>query len=169
MRRPLVAGAVRPQDSRVNLAAWWAVAGLVLLFGSAVFRLGSRGVDALAQGLSPSQWLLLLALTVLFVWGEGVMALARKWVPRALDRAAALRTDRRLYPKVLAPLHAMGLIGTPWRTALRAWAGVAAVVGAVLLLRLFPQPWRGIVDLAVSAALVTGIIAILVQARTVID
>lgn len=148
----------------MNPAFAWAVAGLVLLLGSAVFRLGGRGIEAIAGGLTPLEWLALLLVTVVFVVGEGYFALARKWVPRTLGRAAGLRSESRLLPRLLAPFHAMGLVFVPWRTALRHWAGVAAIIVAVLIVRAFPDPWRGIVDFAVAAALAVGVIALLARA-----
>jgi len=130
-----------------------------------MFRLGVRGIAVIAAGLAPLEWFVLLVLSVLFVVGEGYFALARKWVPRTLARADALRSETRLLPRLLAPLHAMGLVAVPWRTAVRHWAGVAAIVAAVAVVRKFPDPWRGIVDFAVAAALAVGIVALLVRAR----
>lgn len=149
----------------MNPVVAWAVAGLVLLLGSAVFRLGERGLAVIAAGLAPREWLALLLLSVLFVVGEGYFALARKWVPRTLTRASALRGETRPLPRLLAPLHAMGLVAVPWRTAVRHWAGVAAIAAAVVIVRMFPDPWRGIVDFAVAAALAVGIVALLAGAR----
>lgn len=147
----------------------WAVVGLVLILGSAVHRLGRRGIEAIDSGLTPSEWLALVLLTATFVVGEGYYAIARKWVPRVLGRAAALRTEPRLVPRLLAPLHAMGLVYVSWPTALRNWAGVAAIVAAVLIIRAFPDPWRGIVDFAVAGALVVGVVALLGHARQYAD
>src|SRR5690606_13704349 len=96
------------QDSRGTPAFRWAVPGLVLILGSAVHRLGRRGIEAMDGGLTPSEWLALVLLTATFVVREGYYAIARKSVPRVLGRAAALRTEPRLAPRLLAPLHAMG-------------------------------------------------------------
>lgn len=148
-----------------SLAWWWAVAGVTALFGNAVFRLGSRAFSTVAAGLSPVEWLALVALTVFFVYAEGVRALQRRWVPRMLGRAAELRRRRSAY-RLLAPLYAMSLVGAPIATLLRAWGGVAAIVLAIILIRYVPEPWRGIVDFGVSAALAWGIVAIVVGAVT---
>jgi hypothetical protein len=47
---------------------------------------------------------------------------------------------------------------------IKAWGGTAAIVAAVILVRNFPEPWRGITDLAVAAALTWGLGAIVAKA-----
>ena len=148
---------VRTRDVAVQA---WAVAGIVFLFGEAAWRLGMRGVATVRGGLASFEWVALVLLTAVFVYGEGYRALQRKWVPYVLARVARLRTERFLPWRLGAPLYAMSLIGPTWRTALRAWAGVAAIITAVLIVSRFPEPWRGIVDIAVAAALMWGAIAL---------
>lgn len=138
----------------------WAVAGVVFLFGEAAWRLGMRGLATVRGGLSTFEWIALILLTAVFVYGEGYRALQRKWVPYVLARVARLRTERFLPWRIGAPFYAMSLIGPTRRTALRAWAGVAAIITAVLIVSRFPEPWRGIVDIAVAAALVWGAVAL---------
>jgi hypothetical protein len=135
---------------------WWGVLGVGLLFATASFRLGARGFHTIGAGLSPGQWLLLVLLTIGFVYGEGILALQRKYVPKVMVRVELLRGERRWWYRLLAPLHAMSLIGAPSRTLLKAWAGVGAIVGAVVIVRSFPEPWRGITGFAVAAALAWG-------------
>ncbi|MHB1169372.1 MAG: hypothetical protein ACYC28_08845 [Longimicrobiales bacterium] len=149
----------------MNPAVTWAVVGLVLVLGKAAYSLGIRGVAVIAAGLTTLEWAVLLVLTVLFAVGEGWYALARRWVPHALRRAESLRRESRLLPRLLAPLHAMSLVYVPRSTALRAWGGVVAITLAVVIVRSFPEPWRGIVDFAVASALSIGVVAIPVQAR----
>jgi hypothetical protein len=146
-------------------AAWWAVAGVTLLFANAVWRLGARGVITMAAGLRPLEWLALLGLTAVFVYGEGVRALQMKYLPRLLQRVAEVRAERRVLPRVLAPLHALMLVYAPAGTLLRAWAGILAITAAVLIVRAFPEPWRGIVDFAVAAALAWATVALLIGAH----
>ena len=142
----------------------WAVVGVLALLLKAVASLGGRGLDTLREGLGPVEMGVLVALLLLFVLGEGVMALQRKWVPHVVGRARALRRDGSRTHALLAPLYAMSLVGAPRRALLRAWAGVLAIVAAVLVVRAFPEPWRGIVDLSVAAALAWGSIALVTQA-----
>jgi uncharacterized Ntn-hydrolase superfamily protein len=60
-----------------HLAPAWALIGVGALFTSAVTRLGSRGVSTLSEGLAPGQWVVLVLLTSVMVYGEGVLALQR--------------------------------------------------------------------------------------------
>ncbi|MEX2610024.1 MAG: hypothetical protein WEA24_08775 [Gemmatimonadota bacterium] len=141
-------------------AALWALIGVGALFTNAALRLGARGVSVMRTGLTPLEWGILAALTVIFVYGEGVRALQRAYIPRLIERVRELRTERSVPLRLAAPLYAMALVGAPGRTLLRAWAGVSAIVLAVLLVRAFPDPWRGIVDFAVAAALAWATLAL---------
>ncbi|HEX2165605.1 MAG TPA: hypothetical protein VHG09_00085 [Longimicrobiales bacterium] len=138
----------------------WAAAGVVFLFAEAAWRLALRGIAAVSRGLQPFEWLALVLLTAAFVYGEGVRALQRRWVPWVLERIERLPAEQSLFYRVAAPLYAMSLVGPSRGAVLRAWAGVAAIVAAVLIVSRFPHPWRGIVDTAVAAALIWGAIAL---------
>lgn len=145
-------------------ASIWALLGVGLLLGSAVLRLGARGIATIASGLTPLEWLLLVALTVAFVYGEGVVTLERRWVPKVLGRARSLAREPRLVLRLLAPLYGLSLVGAPPLRMLRAWAGTTAILVAVLVVRSFPEPWRGIVDFAVAAALAWALLTIVRRA-----
>ena len=153
----------KPPSARGTFATAWAVVGVAAILGKAVLALGARGLDTLRAGLGPAETVALLALTALFVWGEGYRALQRRWVPHVIARVRLLRRDPTPVRVALAPLYAMSLVGRPRKGLLRAWAGVAAIVAAVLLVRAFPEPWRGIVDFAVAAALAWGTVALLAR------
>jgi len=141
-------------------AAAWALFGVSALFASAVFRLGGRGLHAIGDGLGPLHWVVLVLLTGVFVYGEGVMALQRRWVPKLIDRARAIRSEGVVL-QLLGPLYGLSLVGAPRKRALRAWLGTMAIVSAILIVRTFPDPWRGIVDFAVASALAWGLVSIL--------
>jgi hypothetical protein len=145
-------------------AAVWALAGVGALFANAALRLGARGFGVLRLGITPLEWAVLGLLTALFVYGEGVRALQRVYIPRLIGRVRALHSERSLTLRLAGPLYAMALVGAPPRTMLRAWAGVSAIVAAVLIVRLFPEPWRGIVDVAVAAALAWGTVVLVASA-----
>lgn len=162
----------QPSDGRSlpgSLAAVWALLGVAALFAMAVVRLGARAMNSLQAGVGPMEFVLLVSLVLLFVVGEGWAALQRKWVPRVVARARELRHRGLILHRLLAPLYGMSLIGAGSRTLVRGWAGVAAVIVAVLAVRLLPDPWRGMVDLAVAAALSWGLLALALEGRRVLD
>lgn len=147
-----------------RLTAGWALLGVTFLFGSAVYRLGRRGMATLLGGLDGFHLAALAALVVFFVYAEGVRAIQSRYAPYLLGRVSAVSREPRIVYRFLAPLYAMSLVGAAPANLARAWAGVSAVVVAILVLRVTPAPWRGIVDLAVAAALAWGLGAILFKA-----
>lgn len=153
-----------PVGWRTTAITLWAVLGVAGILGRAVYALGGRGLAMLREGLGPVPLTLLLVLTAALVYVEGVGALQVRWVPKVVRRIGELRRGARRRDVLLAPLYAMGLMGGSTRTRVQSWAGVAAIVAAVLVVRSFPDPWRGMVDLAVAAALAWGTLALLIQA-----
>ncbi len=139
----------------------WTLIGVAALFASAIYRLGTRGVATIQAGLGWGEWSVLVLLTVAFVYGEGFRALDRRWVPSLVERALLLRDDPRLFVRVLAPLYGLSLIGAGKADLVRGWLLTTGILGAVLIVRTLPDPWRGIVDFAVGAALAWGLVAIL--------
>lgn len=158
------AGDDSPRDARALLVAAWALAGLGLIFAQAIVRLGSRALDTILAGLTAGQWALLLVLTAFFVYTEGVRGIQRKFAPVVTTRLHELMRRRRVLWDALAPLYLLSLVGAPTRNMVRGWAGVFAIIAAVLIVRQFAEPWRGITDFAVVTALTWGLAAILVRA-----
>lgn len=138
-------------------AALWALTGVALLFGFAVFRLGRRGLSTIGEGLAPLEWGALLLGTLFMVYTEGVMTFQRHWVPRLVERARTLRTGGAAHHRLLAPMYGMSLIGATGKRTAIAWTASAAIVALVLFVRTLPDPWRGIVDFSVAAALAWGL------------
>jgi hypothetical protein len=149
-----------PQRVRGTLTTWWGVVGVALVFATAAYRLGERGLDTVRGGLAPAEWLALVLLTAVFVYGEGVRALQRRYVPHVIRRVTQLEREPRMWYRLLAPVHALSLIGADRGLLLRAWAGTFAIAAAVAVVRAFPEPWRGITDVAVAAALAWGTYAL---------
>ena len=146
----------------------WCLTGVSALFAFAILRLGGRGLAAVAGGLTALEWGALLVFGGLFVYCEGVLALQRKWVPRLAQRAEALRDESSGLLHLMAPLYGMSLIGAVRGQVLRSWGMVAAICVAVWVVGVLPEPWRGIIDLSVAAALVWGLAAIVSAVPTVL-
>lgn len=143
-----------------RVVASWALLGVAAVFAWAVYRLGGRGLEAIRGGLDLLEWSALVLLTVGFLYAEGVRALDRRWIPGLVKRAQRLPRESRLL-QLLGPLYGLSLVGTERGELVRGWLGTFGILVAVLVIRSFPPPWRGIVDFAVAGALAWGLIAIL--------
>lgn len=153
------------RTSKPLLVAIWALAVVLATFVEAIHRLGARAIATIAAGLSPVEWVVLVVVVAVFVWGEGHRALQRRFAPRVVARAyEAGEKARGPLAVLVAPLSCLSLVGADRRALARAWGGVALIVLAVLIVRAMPEPWRGIVDAGVSAALLWGAVALVVEA-----
>lgn len=152
-----------------RISAGWAVLGVSALFASAAYRLGERGIATILDGMAMFEWVALLVLTFVFVYGEGHRALQLRWVPALMARAERLaHAERSLVFRVLAPLYGLSLIGGSSQQLKRAWLGAGAILVAIAGVRALPDPWRGIIDFSVAAALVWGLATILLAAPRVL-
>lgn len=151
----------------MRIARVWAFAGVVLLLGRASVTLTWKGYQeilASPQTLAGADWAVLVSVIVFFVWGEGWLALHRRWAPRVLKRILDLAPTTAIGTVLPGPLYAMGLVGAPRRTLIRTWIGVATIVMAVVLVRAMHQPWRAMVKLGVGGALALGVASLVLRA-----
>lgn len=145
----------------VNVAGFlWGVGGILLLLGFAVLRLGAVALEALALPLDPVHWALLLLWTPYMIWAEGYKGFFRGFAPRVVARARHLAAHPRPLHVLLAPLYCMGYIHATRKRRLLSMALTTMIVCFVLLVRMLPQPWRGIIDVGVVAGLVVGMLSI---------
>ncbi len=145
-----------------KLGAAWGVAGVAALLGYAVFRLAPLSLEALA---SPWQWYhgVFAAVWILFMaHAEGYRGFQKAFSPRVAARARYLARHPRADHLLLAPLFCMGFIHATSRRRIVATSITGGVITLVLLVRLLPQPWRGIVDAGVVLGLTWGLVALLV-------
>lgn len=141
----------------------WAVGGVLLLLGQAIFRLAPIAWDALLHfELSPFHIFITAVWVAISAVFEGYRGFQLKFVPRVLARAHHLAQNPTLVSATLAPLYAMAFFGARRRAKIAAWAVCALVVAAVVVVRQFPQPWRGIVDAGVVIGLGWGCVALVV-------
>ena len=140
-----------------NLGAWWGLAGVALLLGSAVYRLTPMAIRAFSFEF---RWYhtITLALVVFFMaYVEGYRAFQQGFSPRVAARARYLQHQGRLSHAILAPLFCMGFFHTTRRRQITSISVTAGIIVLVLLVRLLDQPWRGIVDAGVVVGLVWGL------------
>lgn len=148
------------------VGAFWGIAGVVCLLGSAVWRLSVVASEALASPLDWYHWAVLVAFTLFMAFSEGYRGFQQGFSPRVAARARYLRENPRPHFVLLAPLFCMGYFHATRKRQLISLIVTAAIVGVVLLVKLMPQPWRGIIDVGVVVGLGWGIVSILVFTAT---
>lgn len=151
------------------LVSSWGVLGVVVLFCQAMYRLGVRAFEAIQMPLTPLQVSILVAWTLFNFYAEGYRAFQKRFSPRVVVRAHYLGQHRTALHVLLAPFFCMALIHSARREKVIAWSTTVMILCFILLLRHVPQPWRGIVDAGVVAALAWGAVTILgLHARALI-
>ncbi len=143
------------------MAAAWGVAAVVGILAFAVYRLAPHASAAVALGLSPLQWVLLVGNTGFMAWAEGYRGFQLKFSPRVAARALHLVQYPTLTRALLAPLFCIGYFQSSRRGLLAAWIGTLAIVVVVVLVQMLQQPWRGILDAGVVVGLSWGIVSFL--------
>lgn len=154
------------RGARLRGPYWFAILGNVALLGDASARMlrAAAGHGARADDAGAVQWTIAAAIAVAFAYGEGHHALARRFVPMLVQRAAALDATR-WWRIAVAPLTAAGLCFAPRGRLVRSWLLVAGIATLVVAMRGLPPAIRAGVDLGVGLALAWGALALLRCAR----
>lgn len=143
------------------LAYYWGIAGVILLLASAIARLSPYAFDLFTLPLSIFQQLLLVGFALFMLYSEGWKGFHLNFAPRVVARAAGLRRQPTPLLVVLAPLVCMGYLHATRKRRLISLILTSGIILLVLLVRLLPQPWRGIIDTGVVLGLGFGILSIL--------
>ncbi|HTQ03279.1 MAG TPA: hypothetical protein VMI54_05460 [Polyangiaceae bacterium] len=159
---PPARAAASPAPSRG--CGLWSSGVVLLTLADGAYRTGLRALYTVERGLTRGEWLALAASVVLFTFGEGHAVLARRFAPAVVARAFSSTAPNGRAALVLGPLHALALARVTWREALRNWAVLAVIAGAIHAVRALPEPWRGVVDAGVFAALLWGSLALVAVA-----
>ncbi|MDP2323236.1 MAG: hypothetical protein Q8N51_04310 [Gammaproteobacteria bacterium] len=146
------------------LGAIWGVAGIAAVLVYAALSLGKHAIYAVSTGLSPLEWLLLVANCIFMAWAEGYRGFQLRFSPRVAARALHVHEHPTLPRLLLAPLFCTGYFGATARLKNTVWIGTGLIVAAVLLFNQMPQPWRGILDAGVMVGLSWGTVSLLVAA-----
>lgn len=145
-----------------KLGALWGMVGVLLLLGSAIFRLTPVAWNAFSVPLQWHHWTALGANVLFMAYAEGYRAFQKGFSPRVAARARYLMTNPRAPHVVFAPLFCMGFFHATRRRQITSLSVTAGVILLVVLVRWLPQPWRGIIDAGVVVGLAWGLIALMV-------
>ena len=139
----------------------WGLLGILLLLGSAVFRLSPLALDFFYDPVLWFHWVFLALSMVFMAWSEGYRGFQKGFSPRVAARMHWLYNNPRPHLLIFAPLFGLGLIHAPLRRRLITVVIMVMVITLVVLVRSIAQPWRGIIDAGVVTGLVYGIISLI--------
>jgi hypothetical protein len=128
---------------------------------AAIVRLSPMAFELVGHSLTAMQWAALLLFVPYMIWAEGYRGFHRNFAPRLVVRANYLKNHPRPAHVLLAPLFCMGYIHATPRRQLLSISLTAMIICFVLIVRLLPQPWRGIIDSGVVLGLFIGVVSIL--------
>lgn len=151
-----------------RFGAIWGVLGVVILVGSAVFRLSIYSLDAFRLPLGWQHWLFLIIFTIFMGISEGYRGFQKQFSPRVVARACYLFQYPTLTRAILAPLFCMGFFHATKKRLITSYLLTVAIVVMVLIVRQVPQPWRGLIDVGVVFGLMWGLVAIFAFATQII-
>lgn len=140
----------------------WGTLGVCALLGCAIVRLFPRAMEALNSGLTTLQWVILVIWTIFMLVAEGYRGFQKKFSPRTAARVRYLRDTPDTLRGVLAPLFCMGYFHANKKTKIIAFCLTSGIILLILLVKLAPQPWRGIIDFGVVLGLTYGMISFLI-------
>lgn len=155
-----------------KLGALWGLAGVCVLLGSAIYRLVPTAMDALFLELRWYHWFFFACVLLFMAYAEGYRAFQKGFSPRVAARARYLGTHRNIFHTLFAPFFCMGYFHTTRRRKITSLSVTAGIIVLIVLVRLLPQPWRGIVDAGVVVGLGWGLISLAIfgfQAFTAAD
>jgi hypothetical protein len=143
-----------------TFGAIWGLAGVFLLLGSAVYRLSVIAKAAFSYDLGLSHWAALALCVFFMAYAEGYRAFQQRFSPRVAARAKYLQKHPDVLHALLGPLFCMGFFHATKRRKITSISVTAGIVLLIILVRLLPQPWRGIIDLSVVVGLGWGIVSL---------
>jgi len=138
----------------------WGIGGIILVLVYAVVRLGPLALELATFELQNIHWIALGVSILYMAYAEGYKGFHLAFAPRVVARANYLSLNPRPLHIALAPIFCMGYIFATRRRKIMSFGLSAMILSFVLIVRLLPQPWRGIVDAGVVTGLILGIISI---------
>jgi len=151
---------IRVSKTLKTLGFAWGVGGVVLLLLFAVLRLSPMALELSSYNLEQIHWLMLAVSILYMAYAEGYKGFHLAFAPRVVARASYLSANPRLLHILFAPIFCMGYIHATRRRKLLSFGLTSMIICFVLIVRMLPQPWRGIVDAGVVTGLMFGIASI---------
>jgi hypothetical protein len=144
-----------------TIGAIWGIAGVLLLLGSAVWRLTPLAVASFTVPFAWYHWLAWVMSVLLMAHAEGYRGFQMHFSPRVTARAKYLREHPRPVHVVFAPLFCMGYFHATRRRQIVSISLTAGIIVLIIIVHHLPQPWRGIIDTGVVTGLAWGIVSLI--------
>ncbi len=141
--------------------AIWGLTGVILLLGSAVFRLAPLAVEAYSYEFSWYHWLSLFFIIFFMAYAEGYKGFQKGFSPRVASRALYLKNNPRLLHVLFAPFFCMGFFHASRRRKITSVSVTSGIIVLIVLVRFLAQPWRGIIDAGVVLGLAWGLLSLI--------
>ena len=138
----------------------WGIGGVLLLLIFAIYRLAPMALALQYVSMSLLHWGLLLFSVTYMAYAEGYKGFHLGFAPRVVKRALYLIRKPKLHLAIFAPVFCMGYIHATRRRQISSLGLTGLIVFFVVLVRLLPQPWRGILDAGVVTGLTIGCFSI---------
>ncbi len=145
-----------------RFGAYWGLAGVIFLLGSAIYRLSLLAVDAFSYPFHWYHWFALILIVFFMAYAEGYRAFQQAFSPRVAARARYLRDHPNIIHTVFAPLFCMAYFHANRRRQITSLLVTAGIIVLVIAVRYLDQPWRGIIDGGVVVGLAWGVISVAV-------
>lgn len=105
-------------------------------------------------------WAALIFSIVYMAYAEGYKGFHLGFAPRVVLRAIYLTENPKIAHVLMAPIFCMGFIYATKKRQLLSIGLTLMIICFIILVRLMPQPWRGILDAGVVVGLSMGIMSI---------
>ena len=142
--------------------AIWGLTGVLVLLGSAVYRLTPLAIDAFSYAFSWYHWFSFFLILFFMAYAEGYRGFQKGFSPRVAARALYLKKNPRLLHGLLGPFFCMGFFHASRRRKITSFSVTSGIILLIILVRFLPQPWRGIIDAGVVLGLAWGVVSLII-------
>ena len=139
----------------------WGIGGVLIILLFAIYRLTPMALALENFPMSNFHWACLIFSVVYMAYAEGYKGFHLGFAPRVVLRAIYLQENPKPIHVLLAPIFCMGFIYATRKRQLLSIGLTLMIVCFVILIRLMPQPWRGLLDAGVVVGLSLGVLSIL--------
>lgn len=145
-----------------TVAMVWGMLGVICLLSYGVSKMIGHTREGFTYSLGIWHYVVLVVWTFFMAYSEGYKGFQKGFSPRVAARAVYLRDRSTWWRLILAPPFCMGFFAAPRKRQITVVVLLIGITLLVMLFRMIPQPWRGVLDFGVIVGLSWGILATLI-------